>query len=850
MSRATEGTPLMDIAPATSGICFLGTPHRGSRSASIGKIAFRITKAAGMRPNTKILQGLERNSETLDMISDDFSQTVEKYRRILQVHSFREEKLTRKWGMFSTMVVDTDSAKIGLGHERNGSIPAEHSNMTKFSSIEDVGFKRVSAQLRRWVGQQRTVEDPRKNETELISSLWRQLPELWFCVEPEYTKLVRAQGGIKRPIWNLSSLKSILFGIVAQRKIPFRVILFLDALDEHAGDNDELAHILRSMIHKVENDRVILRLCLASRSWNVFEQYFGKYPGLAIHEHTRRDIEVYTRSELEASIDDPKLISSQRLNTLTHQITLKALGVFIWVRLVVEQLAKGIRDGSPYSSLEDEVARMPQKLEDLYANILKRLDSQYIDEAYVMLHVAMSTVEPLPLETFLSAVDYVLRNKRFYTDSKWRIQDAPDLEDSEKAYLRRLASRSGGFLETYVTTSAEYIKLLANQSIVPETRDERQSESTTRIVQFLHATAKEYTREYQDRLLEGNIEPHFIGFNGNDFLLFCSVSCRVWAAPIKKHMLHYAKFTELHTIKDDSAADRSLVLLQTIKNSRAPRPSCDFGWWVDRSWEPLFGTAPFSDPSIPSAWKLLALAVAANAKSLVQHCLDLRAINFATYKESREKYRLLLLAAAGPAFVPIEHQDRIGMIKILLSGEYPIDNYSIPCDTALYYEGHDWIEASQSATPLWYVLMRKLDSKYSEDIQLEIAGYLLTQGANHNNPRTIGGHPSSLLGYCIIYGSAASVHLLLKHGASVNNEYTALGLTSYQYAILRQDKAIMQTLKEASNIVESENVTDTDHEHITDVSIARIGLWIVSGTLQSGRRALKLSEQSIPLRYR
>ena len=155
-----------------------------------------------------------------------------------------------------------------------------------------------------------------------------------------------------------------------QRKVSVRVILFLDALDEHAGDNDELAQILKSMIDKVDNDCVTLRLCLASRSWSVFEHYFGKYPGLAIHEHTQIDIELYTRSKLEISIDDPNLISAERLATLTQQITRKALGVFIWVRLVVEQLAKGIRDGTRYASLEDEIACMPEELADLYAAIL------------------------------------------------------------------------------------------------------------------------------------------------------------------------------------------------------------------------------------------------------------------------------------------------------------------------------------------------------------------------------------------------------------------------------------------------------------------------------------------------
>ena len=104
LSRSTEGTQVKEIVPTTAGICFLGTPHRGSNSATIGKIAFQITKAAGKSPNTKILQGLERNSETLDTIGDDFSQTMLKYGSNMKVYSFREEKRTKKWPFRSIMV--------------------------------------------------------------------------------------------------------------------------------------------------------------------------------------------------------------------------------------------------------------------------------------------------------------------------------------------------------------------------------------------------------------------------------------------------------------------------------------------------------------------------------------------------------------------------------------------------------------------------------------------------------------------------------------------------------------------------------------------------------------------------
>lgn len=71
-SSQTEGTRLKEIAPATYAVCFLGTPHRGSNTASIGKVAYQIKVVATKRPNLKLLQALEKNSETLDRVGDAF----------------------------------------------------------------------------------------------------------------------------------------------------------------------------------------------------------------------------------------------------------------------------------------------------------------------------------------------------------------------------------------------------------------------------------------------------------------------------------------------------------------------------------------------------------------------------------------------------------------------------------------------------------------------------------------------------------------------------------------------------------------------------------------------------------
>jgi len=138
-----ERTHLGDIFTSTLGICFLGTPHKGSSSASLGKIAFGISRVLAQNPNLAVLRSLEQNSETLDRISTNFKQALQ-VRRIF-VYSFREE-LPYK----GTMIVKPDSAVIGDGLETVGVIHAHHRDMTKFPSATDVGFGRLVAVLKRW----------------------------------------------------------------------------------------------------------------------------------------------------------------------------------------------------------------------------------------------------------------------------------------------------------------------------------------------------------------------------------------------------------------------------------------------------------------------------------------------------------------------------------------------------------------------------------------------------------------------------------------------------------------------------------------------------------------------------
>ena len=132
---------MRNVSLQTYGVCFLGTPHRGSL-ASIGKLALQSMK----NHNRKLLYLAEKASaENPFRINEEFLNLLS--REFIQICSFYEEKATRSIGL----VVPKASAVIGLATEVVISLATDHTNMTKFSSENDVGFIRVRSLLQRWV---------------------------------------------------------------------------------------------------------------------------------------------------------------------------------------------------------------------------------------------------------------------------------------------------------------------------------------------------------------------------------------------------------------------------------------------------------------------------------------------------------------------------------------------------------------------------------------------------------------------------------------------------------------------------------------------------------------------------
>jgi hypothetical protein len=153
--------------------------------------------------------------------------------------------------------------------------------------------------------------------------------------------------------------------------------VFIDGLDEFAGDQLELIRVLDDF-----SLSPVVKTCLASRPWNIFrDPYENRFPHLFLEDLTRNDIEVYVRGNVSRWNDVPGIIQnayrSDELETLVIDIVDRAEGIFLWVYLVVLSVVRGLAEGDSVDVLRQRVGAFPNDLDNFFEAILGRVDRFY-----------------------------------------------------------------------------------------------------------------------------------------------------------------------------------------------------------------------------------------------------------------------------------------------------------------------------------------------------------------------------------------------------------------------------------------------------------------------------------------
>ena len=286
---------------------------------------------------------------------------------------------------------------------------------------------------------------------ELLYKLIEANEKLLAFIPSRLKRLQQRYGENKRPgyvyqispsaeTWSVDDLQEVLTAITGQDEVSMNVLFFIDALDEHEGNHRDLIRVISNSFIARGASKVNVKFCLASRPDPAFIHAFGSCPGLLVHEYTKDDVQWYARHQIASSIQYQDIDQDMsELHQLTVEITQRANGVFIWVRIVIEELVERFIDGSTISQLRDILSAMPEELKDLYQRAVSKVKPEYALESYVMAQIVLYAKNPQSLESLLVATDVALQRK---------------VEPMSRATMeRRLGSRCGGLLEKTSTSN-------------------------------------------------------------------------------------------------------------------------------------------------------------------------------------------------------------------------------------------------------------------------------------------------------------------------------------------------------------------------------------------------------------
>jgi len=290
-----------------------------------------------------------------------------------------------------------------------------------------------------------------------FDSQWNQMnatraQQLMKAVEEEKSRQKEKRQVVSELLWQPSEVDEALDVIMRQSKVPLYCLLFIDALDEHSGDHETLLEALKRFTNRDGTGASHIKLCLASRPEPLFLMTLGDCPGFAIHNHTQADIKTYTFGRLKTVFTGwDRSYDSTMLKQLAGEVTRKANGVFIWVKIVVDNLVEAVIDGSSITQLNSVLSDLPDDLMQLYRRIIQKRKPAYLKEAYVMFQLVIHSVDPLSLEALMAATDVIL-------SGHW--DPAPD-----DVMQRRLVSRCGGLLDLVLKDTDEEVVQLVHQTL-------------------------------------------------------------------------------------------------------------------------------------------------------------------------------------------------------------------------------------------------------------------------------------------------------------------------------------------------------------------------------------------------
>ncbi|EHK19986.1 uncharacterized protein TRIVIDRAFT_68568 [Trichoderma virens Gv29-8] len=255
--------------------------------------------------------------------------------------------------------------------------------------------------------------------------------------------------------WDYASLKRVLRSL-QNYSTPKAIYFIIDAVDEsEEADRRDILNLLCELCSKMKYS--VIKIFIASRPVAQLEARRDPFLNfIRLQDETASDISNYTHSLLDGHDLTP---------AIAYMID-NAQGVFLWVKLVGEELLRFHEDGYSEQDILDMLKQLPTELEELYGLMLDKMrgNKSCLSYGLRMFRFILFAQQPLTVDEllhFLAIPDNLEPGWRFSLSDESFQKRIPSSE-------RIIISCGGNFIEI------------------------KQQQDGRRIVQVIHQTAYEF----------------------------------------------------------------------------------------------------------------------------------------------------------------------------------------------------------------------------------------------------------------------------------------------------------------------------------------------------------------------
>ena len=311
-----------------------------------------------------------------------------------------------------------------------------------------------------------------------------QNPVAFRCLSQFYQDMKKASDSRMRNVdWTGESLMKMFETVMRSSTLP--TLIFIDALDEGKGFSPAsvFAVLEEYTSSKPDRDHPTASVCLSSRPGN-FVNHRKKWTTIDLGNSNSADIEAYTTSRLNTMAKDCTDSGYEHVAAeLVPEILDRADGVFLWVRLVVDEITAAMERYESVEYIRSQLFAAPTDLWDRFGTILKKVKEHHESNMNRLLQVVLAAERPLSVEELIHVMSLTS------PCPPCNLHDVWDVEKAEKArgdMKRCILLYCGGLVEVVETSRSFRLHDFPTVEYKLTTQ-----------VQFIHQSVKDYLNSRQ-----------------------------------------------------------------------------------------------------------------------------------------------------------------------------------------------------------------------------------------------------------------------------------------------------------------------------------------------------------------